>query len=282
MCLDFLAKRIDNAIKNAANIALDYYNRGEKGWLKKDGTWITEADKVIEKFLRCELNAAVDEIHSTIRLFGEEEGWTGPYEAEYIGIIDPIEGTALFAHQIPLWGIAASIFKSKKMLMAGFAMPAIKQFFFAISDRGASLNGNPLVEVAPKPITKDSYLGVSSNAHRWNITGYPGKIRAFGSTSFHILAVTTVVIQAAFLTRFKFYDLVTPALIHKEAGGELIYYPSGKSVNFSDLLKVESSSKPILACQPQQVSEFIKMNFHELEDRRWKGLTTKSCVSFSA
>lgn len=258
---NLLTKKIEKSVRDAAKIAIPYYGKG--GMIQNDGTWLTEADGKVSSFLREEINQAVAPIGSTVRFFAEGlSGFLGPDHAEYTVIADPIEGTALFAHGIPLWGISVSVFKGTKVIWAGFMMPKISQFFIATEDV-ATLNGRPLVIAPePEPISIASYLAVSSNAHKWNLTAYPGKIRAYGSTSFHILSVTTGQIQGAFVSRARGWDLVCAGSIHKAAGGSLVYYPSGKPVDLSDALKdPKSFNLPILASHPQQVDELLKMKF---------------------
>lgn len=265
----FLRGRIFDAVRVAGEKALrcyrEYLNGKGSYSYKHDGTFLTRVDLVLEDFIRERVCSTVNEIDSTVAIFGEERGWIGLdfQEAEYVVLIDPIEGTALFLSplELPIWGIAISIFKNSHMLMSWFHMPAIDQIFFAESGRGATLNGRKL-RITCRPISDTSYMGISSDGHKWDLSTFPGKVRAFGSTGFHVASVVTGFLDSALLTHFHNYDLSALALIAKESGAELVYYPSGQPVKFSDLLRVRDSS-PILICHPDQVDSFLRMSLQK-------------------
>lgn len=88
----------------AGQTAMVLYGR-DKGQLKPDGSWVTQADLKIERFLRNSIHDRLD-----ARIFGEETEWSGNPNAPYTAIIDPIDGTALFRAKIPIWGISLGIF----------------------------------------------------------------------------------------------------------------------------------------------------------------------------
>lgn len=265
-------KRVVEVIEAASRISMNLYGR-ERGQLKEDGTWVTRADRIIEDFLRGEFAALFEE---EVFIFGEESGWTGSEAASVVVIIDPIDGTDLFRNQIPIWGISVAIFKRSRKRdswdpwLGVFSMPAANHFFFSEFGKGAQWNSQPITVSAPQiPIAHTSYLGVSSDAHRWNLQGYLGKIRAFGASGYHVTLVAAGVLQATLLTRFHFYDVAAATVILWAAGGEL-YDLSGRAVSPDDLVtKVKANPKdseePMLACHPSSIAEMLKLNFHPWE-----------------
>jgi myo-inositol-1(or 4)-monophosphatase len=242
-----MIKQVSEIIEVADQIAMNLYRR-ERGQLKADGTWITRADLHIESFLRNELHSVLD-----TRIFGEEGQWTGDATAPYVVIIDPIEGTGPFRDQVPIWGISVAIFHEGRPWFGSFRMPAANHFFMADADNGARWNGEPLITPST-PITKSSYLGVSSDAHRWHLKQYPGKIRAFGVSGYHLLLVASGALQATLLTRFQFYDIAAGAIVLWAAGGEL-YYLSGAPISPSDIINLQPPTEAVLACHPEHFEE---------------------------
>jgi myo-inositol-1(or 4)-monophosphatase len=241
--------RITEIVTATGRMAMNLYGR-ERGYLKADGTWVTDADQTIEAFLRAELHSLFE-----ARIFGEETGWTGDKSAPYVIIIDPIDGTGLFRDRIPIWGISVALFHEGHPWLGLFHMPATNHFFLGEFGSGAQWNGEAMTIPAPAiPIPTTSYLGVSSDAHRWNLREYPGKIRAFGASGFHLVSVATGALQAALLTRFHFYDIAAAAIILWSAGGEL-YYLSGERVSPTDMIRLQNPPDAVLACHPSCFEE---------------------------
>ena len=242
-----MINQITEIINVADHIAMNLYGR-ERGRLKADGTWATRADRYIESFLRDEFHALFE-----AHIFGEEGGWTGEKSAPYVIIIDPIEGTGPFRDQIPIWGISVAIFREGQPWLGIFSMPAANHFFTGEIGKGALWNGESITTPAT-PITKSSYLGVSSDAHRWNLKGYPGKIRALGVSGYHVILVASGGLQATLLTRFHFYDIAAAAIILWAAGGNL-YYLSGQPVSPTDIINLQEPAEAVLACHPDDFEE---------------------------
>ena len=67
-----------------------------RGATKRDGSWVTRTDRLIERRIRTRLHALVD-----VRVYGEEEGWSGPGEAAHVAVIDPIDGTDAYRSLLP-------------------------------------------------------------------------------------------------------------------------------------------------------------------------------------
>jgi histidinol phosphatase-like enzyme (inositol monophosphatase family) len=76
--------------------------RGEHGLTHKPGRWafdpVTEADKAAERAIRAAVSARYPE-HGFI---GEEYGEDRP-DAEFVWVLDPVDGTRAFIAGLPLW-----------------------------------------------------------------------------------------------------------------------------------------------------------------------------------
>jgi fructose-1,6-bisphosphatase/inositol monophosphatase family enzyme len=244
--------RITEIVGAAGQIAMSLYGL-ERGRLKADGTWVTRADQDVETFLRKEFHSLFE-----ASIFSEENGWTGEASAPYVIIIDPIDGTGPFRDRIPIWGVSVAIFHEGRPWLGVFSMPAANHFFLGEFGKGSQWNGKAItVPPSEIPIPTTSYLGVSSDAHHWNLRQYPGKIRAFGVSGFHVISVASGMLQAAMLTRFQFYDIAAAAIILWAAGGSL-YYLSGQPVSPDDIIKSQKPTDAVLACHPDSFEETRK------------------------
>lgn len=248
------ANAVAEIVKEASQVALERYGQ-EQGELKDDGTWVTQTDRIVEEFLREQFVALFgDDAH----IFGEEGGWTGKELSPYSVVIDPIEGTGPFRDQIPIWGISVGVFYRGKPWVGIFSMPAAKHFFIGEFSQGAQLNDSPLIIPKPTiPISKLAYLGISSDAHRWSLKQFPGKVRAFGASGCHVAFVASGILQAALLTRFSFYDIAGTAIVLWASGGGL-FYLSGEPVTPEEILKVQKPKDAVLACHPDAFEEIRK------------------------
>lgn len=260
-------------MRRADHMARDWYGRSPSS-LKPDGSWVTPADGAIERLLRHELTVL---FQGHIGIFGEEQGWSGNRSASYIAILDPIDGTSAFRSRIPIWGISLAVFQQQagtdlwEPFIGVFSMPAASHVFMSASAYGkdAQWNATPLSIPPVQPdIRKSDYLGVSSDAQRWNLGQYPGKIRSLGVSGYEVILVATGALQAAFLTRFHFYDIAAAALVLRQAGGGL-YRLSGEPVTPTDMVRKtreqpDAVEDPILACHPAQLEALLRMNFQPL------------------
>jgi len=245
-----MVNQITEIVKLAGKIAMNLYGR-ESGHLKSDGTWVTRADSLIEIFLRQELHGILE-----AHIYGEEGGWTGEESAPYVVIIDPIDGTCPFRDQVPIWGISVGIYYKNQPYIGVFDMPATGHFFLGEFGKGSQWNGKTITTPS-NPITGTSYLGVSSDAHHLGLSEYPGKIRAFGVSGYHVILVATGALQATLLSRFKFHDIASASIILWSAGGGL-YYLSGETISATDIIKMEKPLQSVIACHPNNLDETRK------------------------
>ncbi|HJN55484.1 MAG TPA: inositol monophosphatase family protein, partial [Candidatus Poseidoniales archaeon] len=96
-------------VERIASQALDQRSRGLDVWKKSDGSIVTNVDIVVERALRTIL-AELDP-HGSI--FGEEEGWGGDSPSEMAWVIDPIDGTRMFAEERPGCSISVGFWSSE-------------------------------------------------------------------------------------------------------------------------------------------------------------------------
>jgi len=77
-------------------------------------------------------------------------------------IIDPLDGTTNFAHNLPHFCVSIA-FAAKEHICAGFILaPLLGEFFMGVEGRGAHLNGEP-ISVSTTTLLADSLL----------VTGFP-------------------------------------------------------------------------------------------------------------
>jgi myo-inositol-1(or 4)-monophosphatase len=231
-----------------------------RGATKRDGSWVTRTDRQIERHIRSRLDALLD-----VKVFGEEEGWSGPRDASHVAIVDPIDGTDAYRSVLPFWGVSVALLRREQdrwLAAAGvFHMPTCGHTFVC-RGRQSFWNGRRLrLRRRRSPIPAHRYLGVSSDANHWRLGRYPGKVRAFGASGMHVAFVAAGLLHAALVTRYFTYDIAGAALVLWGAGGGL-YDLDGTPLTPSRLVaralaEPAARASPIIACHPGNLDDLL-------------------------
>ena len=113
---------------------------------KADKTPVTEIDKAVERAVR-ELVAAHAPEHGVI---GEEYPAERP-DAEFVWIVDPIDGTKSFICGIPLFGTLIALRHGGDYVLGLVDQPIMGERWIGADGHGASMNGAPIrTRICPK------------------------------------------------------------------------------------------------------------------------------------
>ncbi|TSA45107.1 inositol monophosphatase [bacterium] len=236
MYQEFLTKTLNEASK----IAKQMFGKVE-GRLK-DGDPIqvlTEADLKIGKFIIGEIEKYFPE-HNII----DEEAGAIDKKSEFTWVIDPIDGTANFAHKIPLYGIMIGLLKDCKPLAGGVALPEFGKIYIAEKGEGTFLNGEKLdISDSGKIKTNIIAYGLNGNVENPELTRKEGKYIAeivLGypiNNSSNSVYDTCLVLEGHYAgvlnQTSKIWDNVAPQIITQEAGGVFSDF-YGEELDYSD------------------------------------------------
>lgn len=117
----------EKAAREAEKISLAYFQEAVDVDYKGDESPVTIADRETETVLRNVIGDAFPD-HG---IFGEEHGKQN-MDAEYIWVLDPIDGTKSFITGIPLFGMLISVVKDGLPLAGMVNMPALKETYFGV------------------------------------------------------------------------------------------------------------------------------------------------------
>jgi len=187
---------------------------------------VTEADTESEKEI-------ITVIHSRFPEHGilSEESGLKAGASDYKWIIDPLDGTVNFAHQIPIFCISIALEFQDDMVLGIVFNPLNAELFSAIKGQGAQLNGQPIHASAISTIT-DSLL-VTGFAYNVNeifepvITRYGNCLKAaqgmrrLGSAALDLCYVACGRFEGYWEQNLKPWDTAAGALIAAEAGGQV-------------------------------------------------------------
>jgi len=202
--------------RRAGEIALSYYGRVVPSE-KPDHSFVTEADKVVEDFLRTELAKHFPGVD----VLGEEveEG----VKRNVAWVVDPIDGTANFVAGVPIWAVSVGLVEDGVPTMGAVYYPAFGELYFAQRGKGAWLNGRKILARRDSEIRHDDLLGLSTLSIKRMKVNLPCKVRSLGTA----VACFTFVAKGSFiggvLTDNRVWDIAAGWVIAKEAGAEVVY-----------------------------------------------------------
>jgi len=150
MTMDYektFAAFFNEAADLAHKIALDYFRKVIPVDDKQDKSPVTQADREIEQKLRDLIGKRFPD-HGII---GEEYGKQNA-DADFIWVIDPIDGTKSFATGRPLFGTIIGLMHAGKPVVGLVEQAYTKERWFGVTDQFARHNGKPVKVGPPRKI----------------------------------------------------------------------------------------------------------------------------------
>jgi myo-inositol-1(or 4)-monophosphatase len=163
-----------------------------------------------------------------------EESGLNESKSDYRWIIDPLDGTVNFAHNIPIFSVSIALEYKKEIVCGVIYHPLLDELFYASKGEGAFLNGNP--------------MKVSTNADINNailVTGFPYNIdenplnaletftslvkrglpvRRLGSAALDLAYTAAGRFDSFWEAELKPWDVAAGYIIVEEAGGKVTDY----------------------------------------------------------
>lgn len=188
---------------------------------KADGTWVTAADREVERTLR----AAIGERFPDHAVLGEEDGLSGPPDAP-TWVLDPIDGTTNFVRGNPVWATLIGLRLDGEDALGVVTAPALGHRWDGVVGVGAWQDDEPIQvsDVDELAAAEVSFGGLDwfLRSGRWQAVGRlvdaTGRVRGYGDFWAHCLVAagsTEVAAEAAVST----WDLVAVRALVVAAGG---------------------------------------------------------------
>ncbi|CAB1082002.1 Inositol-1-monophosphatase (EC [Olavius algarvensis Delta 1 endosymbiont] len=206
---------------------------------KKDAVEIvTEADTEAEKEIITTIRSRFPE-HS---ILGEESGLNDGAN-DFRWVIDPLDGTVNFAHQVPIFCISIALVHRDEIVLGVILNPVDGQLYTAQRGQGAHLNGQP-IQVSKVKAVADSLLVTGFPYHileifepviiRYgNCLKASQAVRRLGSAALDLCYVACGRFEAFWEQGLKAWDTAAGALIAGEAGASVTTF-SNEPYNLGD------------------------------------------------
>ncbi|MCK4626921.1 MAG: inositol monophosphatase [Phycisphaerae bacterium] len=197
---------------------------------KPYGDIVTEADLFVEEYVISSLKKVFPG-HG----FDSEERGQENVEAEYVWILDPIDGTKHYVRNVPLYSVSLALERHKEPVLGVVYSPESDRMYCASTGGGATLNGGKIHCSKPESLKKALIcLEIPSrfstrDEQRWAIEKmsvlvehvYRVRIIGVGSLGLCLCAAGGFDAYVNLGNTWKYCDIAAGQVIVREAGGEI-------------------------------------------------------------
>jgi len=231
----------EDAARSAGKILREMLGTTNVRHKKNPSDLLTEADIAAQKTIETIVIGAFPD-H---RFLGEEGNLTSSSQhgaSEFCWIVDPLDGTTNFVHDVPLFGTSIALTRGTDVLCGVFYNPMTEEFFSAAQGQGAFLNGKrirtstwqtlgeSLVSVSfPTQIRDDSPDLIAF----MKVAAVCQSFRRTGSTALNMAYVAAGRFDATWAFMCQAWDIAAGIVLVQEAGG-VVTKPNGAPIDFGD------------------------------------------------
>ncbi len=217
--------------REAAEVALEFFQRTGPLQFKYAREAVTEADRRIEK----QIGSRIRELFPGDAIFGEEFGLSQESGAAAVGEgrvwhIDPIDGTLNFALGLPNFCTSLALMDGDEILAACVYSPLLREGYTASRGEGARLNGEP-IRVSDRPTVAEAVVSAQLQKNGRYVQN-PELLKAILLGTMKMRRFGTIALEMAYLADGRFdamiagrgrpqqlYDVAAGILLVREAGG---------------------------------------------------------------
>ena len=216
----FLSTALE-AARAAADVVRRYYQSNLAVTIKADKTPVTEADVETEKVIRAILAARFPD-HG---FYGEETGQSA-LDAEYLWLVDPIDGTKAFVREYPMFSTQIALMHRGRLVVGVSSAPAYGELAYGEVGAGAWIGDAPIrvseVDTIDGAALSTGNLKTLATGPQWpafgRLVGRLNRIRGYGDfLHYHLLAAGKI--DAVVESDVNILDIAACAVIVEAAGG---------------------------------------------------------------
>lgn len=167
-----------------------------------------------------------------------EEGNSGPENAEYVWIIDPLDGTVNYYYGIPIFCVSIALQVQGTPVLGCVYDPMQDECYTAIAGQAAKLNGQE-IHVSTRSRMAEAVVFVGHGRHDGSgaegvrrfahLSAQVRKVRILGSAALTLCYIAAGRFDAYIENRINLWDFAAARVILESAGGALEFTPSADS-----------------------------------------------------
>jgi myo-inositol-1(or 4)-monophosphatase len=229
--------------REAGELARKYFESGVSTQLKGKQDFITVADGAVERLIIERLKGRFPRD----AFLGEEGGAEGTGDA--VWVIDPIDGTANFAHRIPHFCVSIAFISAGQLLLGAIAAPVYGELYRARLGGGAFLNDRAM-RVADVSDIRRAIIELGWSARR-PVRAYTGLLERVLDAGAIFMRAGSGALGLAYVAagrthgycelHINSWDTLAGLLLVREAGGWTNDYLAGDAL---------ARGNAVLACAP--------------------------------
>lgn len=226
---------------------------------------VTEADRAIEELLR----AGISRLSPGDRVVGEENGATGPEDANRTWYLDPIDGTKAFLTGMTGWGTLVGLVEGGRAVAGWMDQPVLGETFAAVNGRAVvrrcdadsgktmvtDLRVSDCAELSDAILytTHPSMFGDSGETReRYDELGRRVRLQRFGGDCYAYCMLAAGRVDLVVESDLNSYDIVALIPIIEAAGGVITGPDGGQPIEGGTVV---AAATPELAEQAWAVLE---------------------------
>jgi inositol-phosphate phosphatase/L-galactose 1-phosphate phosphatase/histidinol-phosphatase len=230
----------------AGEIARRYFRQRIAVDDKPDLTPVTVADREAEAAMR-RLIAQTFPAHGVI---GEEEGRTRA-DAEFVWVLDPIDGTKNFISGIPLFGTLIALARNGRPVLGVIDQPVLRERWVGIAGRASTMNGAPIRSRGCAALAQATLFSTSpemfrgEDAQRFERLRSRVKLARYGADCYAYAQLASGFIDLVVERDLKPYDYCALAPVVAGAGGAMCDW-AGRPLDLGSDGRVIAAGEPRL------------------------------------
>lgn len=216
---------------------------------KLDDSPVTVADRSAEASMRLLINQHMPS-HG---ILGEEHG-REHMDAQYIWVLDPIDGTKSFITGSPLWGTLIALLHHGQPVLGLMDMPMLGERWLAQRGHGAQCNGRAVQVSTHRPLAQAVIYSTSPDAFKpdewaaFDALSRRCALRRFGGDCYSYAQLAGGHVDLVVEAGLQPYDYLAAATLVQEAGGTMTDW-NGQDLGIASDGRVLAAATPALHAQ---------------------------------
>ncbi len=257
-----------DAVNQGRALLLDYFGKNHNVQNKEKAGLVSDADKNSEILIKGILKKAFPDFVFLGEESDYEDEMSASQKKEYLNskkpskkprwILDPLDGTTNYLHQLPMWAISLALEIDEEIQIGIVDVPMMNQTFTAIKGQGAFCNGQKLSASECEKL-EDAFMTTGFVADHPEVLSEQLKIfehfvwkaqaiRRPGAAAYDLAMVAAGNFDVYWEKNIKPWDVAAGILLVEEAHGKCVNYAGARYNAFQ---------KDLIAGAPKVVDLFV-------------------------